>query len=160
MAVVDDGDVAAQALGLLEIVGGENDCRAARIDFVEELPHRAANLDVHTRSGLIEHQQARLVHQGARDHQAPLHAAGKPARHAVALVPQLQLPQVLLGADARHRARNAVKARLIDDDGERRLELVEVQLLRHDADAGLRSLQLAVQVVAKDAGGAGGLVDE
>ena len=33
--------------------------------------------------------------------------------------------------------RDAVEARLVDDDGQRRLEHVEVEFLRHHADAGL-----------------------
>ena len=157
---VDDGDVAAQALGFLQIVRGENDGGAAIVDLAQELPHRAADLDVDPGGGLIENQQPRLVHQRARDHQAALHAAGQAARDAPAPLPQLQLLEVLLGALARYRARDAVEARLVDHDRVRGLEHVEVQFLRHDADAGLGRLQLVVDVVAEDARLAGGLVDE
>src|SRR5213082_3386807 len=159
-SAVDDGDVAAQALGFLQIVRGENDGGAAIVDLAQELPHRAADLDVDPGGGLIENQQPRLVHQRACDHQAALHAAGQAARHAPAPLPQLQLLEVLLGALARYRARDAVEARLVDHDGVRGLEHVEVQFLRHDADAGLGRLQLVVDVVAEDARLAGGLVDE
>jgi hypothetical protein len=57
-------------------------------------------------------------------------------------------------------ARNSVEARLVDDDGERRFEQVEIDFLRHDADAGFRRFQLAVDVVAEDFDGAAGLVDQ
>ena len=56
--------------------------------------------------------------------------------------------------------RDAVEARLIHDDREHRLEHVEVDLLRHDADAGLRQLELAVDVVAEHLDVAARLVDE
>ena len=52
---------------------------------------------------------------------------------------------------ARQLALDAVEARLVDHDGLRRLEHVEVDFLRHDADAGLRRFELPVDVVAEDA---------
>src|SRR5437870_1171422 len=159
-AAADDGDVAAQGLGFLEVVGGENDGGAAGVDLPEELPHRTADLDIHSRGGLVEDQEARLVHERARDHQAALHASGECTRDAAALVPQLQLLQVLLRALPRDRARDAVEARLVDHDGVRALEHVEVEFLRHDADAGLGGLGLAVDVVAEDARFPAGLVDQ
>ena len=82
------------------------------------------------------------------------------ARHLVALVRELQQRQVFLGALARQLPRNAVEAGLVHQDGLRRLELVEIDFLRHDADAGLGGLQLAVEVVAEHADGARGLVDQ
>src|SRR5438477_10152515 len=42
-AAADDGDVAAQGLGFLEVVGGENDGGAAGVDLPEELPDRTAD---------------------------------------------------------------------------------------------------------------------
>ena len=61
---------------------------------------------------------------------------------------------------ARQLALDAVEARLVDDDGLRRLEHVEVDFLRHDADAGLGRLELAVDVVAEHADAAGRLVHQ
>ena len=72
-------------------------------------------------------------------------------RAILSFVPELQLLQVFFGALARDVARDAVETGLVDDDGVRRLELVEVELLRHDADAGLGRFELAVDVVAEDA---------
>ena len=57
---------------------------------------------------------------------------------------ELQLLQVFLGALARERPLDAVEPRLVDQDGLRRLELVEVDFLRHDANAGLRRFELAI----------------
>ena len=148
-AVIDDGDVAAEVLRLFQVVRGQDDGRALRVDLAQELPHRAADLDIHARRRLIQDQQPRLVHQRARDHQPALHAAGQRARHGLALVPQLQLLQVFLGAHARHAALHAVEARLVHHDGLGRFEHVEVDFLRHDADAGFGALDFAVDVVAE-----------
>ena len=66
----------------------------------------------------------------------------------VAPVPQLQLLQIFLRPLlAPARARNAVKTRLVHDDGVQGLEQVEIDLLRHDADAGLCRFELAIDVV-------------
>jgi len=159
-AAVDDGDVAAQCLGLLQVVRGEDDGGAACIDIAQEVPHRATDLDIDAGCRLIQDQQPRLVHERPGDHQPALHAAGERARHAIALVPQLQLLQVFLRAHSRYGTRNAVEPRLVHHDGERALEHVEVDFLRHDADTGLGRLQLAVDVVPEHAGSAGALVDE
>ncbi len=139
---------------------GEDDRRAAGIDLAQEIPHGAADLDIDARGRLVEDQKPRLVHQGTRDHQTALHAAREAARYRVALVPQLQLLEVLLGALPRQLALDAVEPRLVDDDGLRRLEHVEVDFLRHDADAGLGRLELALDVVAEDADATGCLVHQ
>src|SRR5690606_40415895 len=93
-ALVDDRDVAAQLLGLFQVMGGEDDGHPLAVELGDEVPHRAAQLDVDAGGGLVEDQQARLVDQRAGDHQAALHAAGEHARGHVALVPQAELVQV------------------------------------------------------------------
>src|ERR1019366_4293264 len=127
-ALVDDRDVAAQALGLFQVVRGQDDRSAPGIDVAQKIPHRAPYLDIHARSRLIEDQQARLVHE--------------PARGTVPLVPELQLPQIALGTRSRLGTLDAVEAGLVHHDGHRALELVEVQLLRHHADARLGPIEL------------------
>src|SRR5690606_42155698 len=74
-AAVDDRQVAAQVLGFLEVVGGEDDGGAGGVDLAQGLPHAAADLDVDTGGGLVEDQQARPRHHCAGDHQPALHAA-------------------------------------------------------------------------------------
>ena len=46
LAVVDDGDVAAELLRLFQVVGGEDDADAFLVEFGEEAPHRTTQLDV------------------------------------------------------------------------------------------------------------------
>src|SRR5262245_2594903 len=159
-AAVDDGDMPAQALGLLQVMGREDDRGAALVDLAQEAPHAAADLDVDARGRLVEDQELRLVHERARDHQSPLHAAGQGARDVVTLVPELQLAQVLLGARDGLPARNAVEPGLVRDDREHLLELVEVDLLRHEADAGLGAVHLPVDVVAEHGDRAARFLDQ
>lgn len=141
-------------------MGGEDDGDAFLVQLGEKAPHRAAQLDVHTRGRLVENQQARLVDQRAGNHQAALHAAGQRTRLHVALVPQAELGQVLLGALLRHLGRNAVVAGTGHDDVEGFLELVEVEFLRHHAQAALERRGLAIQIVAKHVDRAAGLVHQ
>jgi hypothetical protein len=47
--LIDDRDVAAERLGLLEIVRGEDDGGPGGVEFAQELPHGAADLDIDPR---------------------------------------------------------------------------------------------------------------
>ncbi len=94
------------------------------------------------------------MHERAGDHEPTLHAPGEAARHFVAAIPELQLLEIFLGALTGHLARNAIKAGLVDHDGVGRLELVEVELLRDDANAGLGRLELTVDIMSEHAHGA------
>ena len=138
----------------------QNDGGALGVYATQELPHRAADFDVHAGGRLVEDQQARFVHQRPCDHEATLHPAGQAACNRIAPVPELQLLEIFLRALFRQRARNAVKARLIDHNGERRFEHVEIDFLRHQTDAGFRRFQILVDVVSEYLDHATGLVDQ
>ena len=159
-AAIDDADVAAETLGLLQIVRGENDGGALRVDLAQELPHRAAQFDVDAGGRLVEDQQLRLVHQRPRDHQPPLHAAGEVARRLVAFVPQPEPLQIALGALARDCARQAVVTGLIADDVEHLLELREVELLRHHAEIAFGAGKIDVDVFVEHAHAAAALAHQ
>ncbi len=139
---------------------GQDDGGAGLVDLAQELPHRVANLDIDARGRLIEYQQAWLVHQGAGNHQATLHAARQVARLCIAFAPKIELLQRALGALVGLAPRDAVVTRLVDDDLDDRLEHIEVEFLRHQADARLDLRRLAVQIVAEHADLAGALVDQ
>ncbi len=53
----------------------------------------------------------------------------------------------------------AVEPGLVDHNGLRGLEHVEIDFLRHDADAGLGAIQFAIDVMAEHTDRAGALVD-
>ena len=73
---------------------------------------------------------------------------------------KLQLLEVALGAFTREPPRDAVVAGLIRQDRLDRLELIEIDLLRYDADAGFSDRDFAIDVVAEDADGAATLIHE
>ena len=86
-------------LGFLEVVRGEDDGGAARVDLAQELPHRAADLDVDARRS-ARRGSAAAARASARARSSAA-ASCRPTGRAtmlVALVPQLQLLQVFLGA--------------------------------------------------------------
>ncbi|MNH13041.1 hypothetical protein D3C79_726000 [compost metagenome] len=158
--MVDDADVAAQLLSLFQVMGGEDDGDALLVQLGQKTPHRAAQFDIHTRRRLVEDQQARLMDQRPGNHQAPLHAARQRTRRHIALVPQTELGQILLGTLLGHLGRDAVVTGLGHNDVEGFFELVEVEFLRHHANAALERRRLAIEVIAKDAHRAAGLVDQ
>jgi hypothetical protein len=76
--VVDDGDAIAQLVGLVHVVRGQEHRQVALgLDTAEHLPHRGARDRVEAGGGLVEKEDARLVHQAARDLDAAAHAAGE-----------------------------------------------------------------------------------
>ena len=77
LAVVDDGDVIAQTLGLFHVVRGVHDGAALRAERADQIENGVAGLRVHAGGGLIEHHQRRIMHDRRGEIQAALHAAGK-----------------------------------------------------------------------------------
>ncbi len=94
------------------------------------------------------------------DHQTTLHAAGEHARGHVTLVPQAQLVEVALSALLGDLRRNTVIPGLGDQNVEGLLELVEVEFLRHHAQAALEPGRVAIQVVAEHVNRAATLVHQ
>ena len=61
LALVDHADAVGHLLGLLDVMGGENDGDAIGAQAPHHLPHVAAQLHIHPGGGLIQEQDARLV---------------------------------------------------------------------------------------------------
>ena len=53
LAFVDDGNITTQGLSFLQVVGGEDNRRAALIQFAQKVPHGTTHLDIHSCGGLI-----------------------------------------------------------------------------------------------------------
>jgi hypothetical protein len=81
------------------------------------------------------------------NHQAALHATGQVSRHYLALVPQVQVFQILFCAFKGFFAFNAVVAGLVGNHLDDRFEHVEVELLGHESQAGLGGGRVLVAVL-------------
>ena len=157
-AVVDDGDDVAELLGLLQVVGGEQDGDALAVEAHHIVPELAAQLDVDAGGGLVEDQHRRVVHHRLGHHQPPLHAARERAHVGVGLVRQAERGEQLVG-DALG-PRHAVHAGLHVQRLARGEEDVGGDLLRHHADGGARVAGPLVDVAAPDGDRARGLLGQ
>ena len=150
-AVVDEGDLVAQPLGLFEVVRREQDRRALGVDPLDVLPQLQPQLDVDARGRLVEDQQPRPVHQRPGEDQPPLHAARERARAVVALGGEREGVEQLRGALAALLARHPEVAAVVV---ERLLDVRNQSRLRSCGASPTASAGLAVvvdRVVAEDA---------
>ncbi len=83
LAGVDDPDPVGELVGLLQVLGGEEDGGALVVELRDLLPDRLARDGVEARGRLVEEQHPRLVHQRRGEVEAPLHAARVGADAAV-----------------------------------------------------------------------------
>ena len=76
LAVIDDRDAVAQLVGFVHVVRRDEHRQVAlRLDPLQHLPHGDARDRIEAGRRLVEEEDARLVHQAARDLDAPPHAA-------------------------------------------------------------------------------------
>ena len=75
LRLVHDDEPVAELLGLVHVVGRQDERHAALLEPVEAVPEQVAGLRVEAGRRLVEQQQVRLVDQRPGDRQAPLHAA-------------------------------------------------------------------------------------
>ena len=98
LAVVDDGDPVAERVGLVEVVGGEEDGHALVAQPAHLVPHVGAALRVEAGGRLVEEDDLRLVDDAERDvDPAPL-AAGVGLALAVGVLGELEGVQRVGGA--------------------------------------------------------------
>ena len=90
-AAVDHRDAVGHRLGLLDVVGGEDDRRAAGAQVAHDVPHALAELDVDPGGRLVEEQHLRPVRQRLGDQHPAHHAARELLHLGVALVPEASL---------------------------------------------------------------------
>ena len=98
-AVVDDRDAAGQLVGLVEVLRREEHGGALAVEPADLLPHRQAARGVEAGGGLVEEQHGRLVHEGQREVEAPLHAARVLADPAVGRAREAHPGEELVAAD-------------------------------------------------------------
>ena len=79
-ALVEDGDPVGQRLGLLQLLGGEDDRGPAVGQVLHDPPHLEAALGVQAGGGLVEEQHPRPAQQAHGDVEPAPHPAGVRAR--------------------------------------------------------------------------------
>src|SRR5579871_7029155 len=66
LAVIDDGDAIAEAIGFVHVMSGDEDGELAFFfDVAEHLPHCNTRYRVEARRGLVEEKDARVMHEAA-----------------------------------------------------------------------------------------------
>ncbi len=98
--MVHDRHAIAQRIGLLHVVGGQQDRLTLAIELSEDPPQREATLRIETRGGLVEEQHRRPVKDRPRHHQPLCHPAGERVHGRLAPFRQLELLQQLVGGGA------------------------------------------------------------
>ncbi len=73
---VEDGDAVGQLVGLLQVLGGEEDGDAVGHQLADDPPHGVARTRVETRGRLVEEDDPRAADQRHGDVEAAFHAAG------------------------------------------------------------------------------------
>ena len=155
--MVHDGEPLAEPVGLVHVVGGQDERRAPLVQPAQRLPEEPPGLRVEAGRGLVEEHHLRVVHQGARDHHALLLPARERERLRARLVRDLQLGEQPVGSRLALCGREAEVPAVVGQhlaDGE---VAVEVAGLRHDRDPALRLLRLPrdVHPVHEDPPGGG-----
>ena len=100
------------------------------------------------------------MNERAGDHEPPFHAARQTARDVIAAIPETQGAQVFLDALLAQFAAESVVAGLVGHGVADRFPEVQVDLLRHNAEAGFRSLEFRIDIVPEYFHLATGLVDQ
>jgi hypothetical protein len=152
-AVEDDRQPVAELVGLLEVLGREEDGGAAVVYRPEVLPQPVAGLRVQARRRLVEEDQWRLVNQRRRGVEPLLHAAGELLGALVGLVGEVDEVQQVGDAPVALAPRDAVGLAGEPDVLLRCQLRVDAGLLGHVADGlpDLPGLGRHVEAVDPDA---------
>src|SRR6185437_8310924 len=159
-AVVEHRDAVGEIIGLIQVLGGEEDGDAVGDQPADRLPHVAAAARVQAGGRLVEEQHLRLGDQAHGQVEAPPHTAGVGGHGLAGRVDQVELLEqggrpapafapvevVQVG----HQAQVLLAGEQQVDGGE----------LAGDADRGAHGAGLAVDVVPGDPGLAAVGVDE
>jgi len=148
---VDDRQVGREPVGLLEVVGGEQD-RDALIAAqpLDLLPHVGPDLGVEPGRGLVEEQDTRPVHEREPDVESPLHAAREGADDAVGRLAEAEAAEQLVDAPFELRAAHALQPAAQTQVLARRRLAVGASALGHHADAAPHLGGVRADVVAGD----------
>ena len=155
-AAVDDPDVVGELVGLLQVLGGEEDGGAFVVQPPHLLPDRLAADRVEAGGRLVEEEDARLVDQRRGKVEAPLHPARVGADPAVGGGGEVDPLQQVIGAPAALRGGDALQRRLQADQLAAGHQRVERRFLEGDADRPAHRPRFLDHVVPGDGGAPAG----
>ena len=150
----DDADAIGELLGLLEVLGREEDGRALVVERAHLAPERAAARRVEARRRLVEEQHVRPVHEREREVQPPPHPARVAADAPVGGLRQADALEQRDRAFARGRAAQPVQRALHPQQLAPGHQRVDRGLLQRDADRAPDRVGVRDDVVPGDARGA------
>ena len=93
--MVDHGDLIGQAIGLVEVLRGQQDGRAAGDPGLDRLPQGDAAARVEAGGRLVEEEHGRRGDQRGGEIEAPAHPAGVGLRQPVGRLVELELLEQL-----------------------------------------------------------------
>ena len=67
LALADHTDPISHFLGFVDVMRGQDDCDASRLERAHQLPHVASQLDIDAGGRLVEEQDLRLMRQRLGD---------------------------------------------------------------------------------------------
>ena len=150
--VVDHHDVAGQAVGLFEVLRGQQDRRAVADQLLDGNPQALAALGVEARRRLVEEEDRRIRHQRGGQVQPPAHAARVRLEHAIAGAGQPEGLEQLVGPARRHLAAQVREAAHHVDVLPAREVLVDGGVLAGEPDGAADRIGLGDHVVAEHRG--------
>ena len=149
-AVVHDGYPLAELVGLLHVVGGEQDGLAFAVQLTEQVPQGEPALRIEARCRLVEEKHRGAVEDGPRHHEPLRHPPGQCVHRRLGPLGQLELVKQLIGGLPRclrpHAEQAAVEVEVLPD-GELAIEGV---LLRNDPAQLFRQRRMCRDVDARD----------
>ncbi len=152
--MVDHEDPVGEAVGLLQVLGGEEGRHPLVDQLVDQVPHRQAAAGVEAGGGLVEEQDHRAGDEAHRDVEPASHAAREARHHPVGGVAQLealeQLARPGAGLAVRHPEEAPDQLEVLGG-GE---PLVHRRVLAREADARADASGVGVDVDAVDRGAA------
>ena len=90
LAMIDDDDPGGEAIGLIEVLRGEQHGGAVLLELLDQIPHRQAAARVESGCRLVEEQHRRAGDQAHCDVEPPAHAARVALDDPVGGVDQLE----------------------------------------------------------------------
>ena len=159
-AVVDHDDVVGEALGLLEVLRGQQQRDAPPDERVEHVPQLGPRPRVETGGRLVEEQHLGIGHQRGGEVEAPSHAAGVTRHLTVGGIGEREVLEQLDGTRRRDLARQLVQLAEHDEVLTAGQQVVDGGVLGGEADAPAHLGALGGDVEAGDGRRAHGGVGE